>query len=118
MRGADANVRNVNIAKTPGKDIPGARGGTRAASRRWTRPQRLCDEAVEPRRVVAGDLADGGGRQVPELLLDVLRGLRPHPVAVGIVRAPHERLLADLVDHLGADAVELEGGLALPAPVV
>src|SRR5260370_842871 len=35
-----------------------------------------------------------------------------------LVGAPHQRPLADLVHHLGADPVELEGGLALPPPVV
>ena len=53
---------------------------------------------VELPRVLADDLPHGGRRQVPELLLDVLRGLRPDPIAVGIVRAPHERVLADLVN--------------------
>src|SRR4030095_1091158 len=90
---------------------------------RITRPvlfrvARLPDQPVELPRVLADDLPDGRGRQMSELLLDVLRGLRPHAVAVGIVRAPHEGVLADLVDELGADAVELESGLALPLPVV
>ena len=53
-----------------------------------------------------------------ELLVDVLGRLRPHAVPVRIVRAPHQRLHAHVVDELGADAVELEGRLALAAPVV
>src|SRR6185295_11004168 len=79
---------------------------------------RLLDQAVELPRVLADDLAHGRSGQVAELLLDVLGGLRPHSVAVGIVGAPHQRVLADLVDHLGPDAVELERRLALPPPVV
>src|SRR6185436_18880245 len=67
---------------------------------------------------LADDLPHRRRRQVAELLLDVLRGLRPDPIAVRIVRAPHERVRADLVDELGADPVELEAGLALPLPVV
>src|SRR5574339_1047778 len=78
----------------------------------------LLDQAVEPPGVQARDLAHRGRRQVSELLLDVLGRLRPHPVAVGVVGPPHQGVLADLVDQLGADPVELEGGLALPPPVV
>src|SRR5215468_12392865 len=78
----------------------------------------LLDQAVELPRVLARDLVRHLRGQVPELLLDVLRRLRPHTVAVRIVRAPHERLHAHVLDQLGADAVELEGGLALPPPVV
>ena len=58
------------------------------------------------------------GGQVAELLGDVLGGVGPHAVAVRVVGAPHERLHAHVVDQLGADAVELERGLALPPPVV
>ena len=58
------------------------------------------------------------GRQVAELLGDVLGGVRPHAVGVRVVGAPHQGLDAHVVDQLGADAVELEGGLALPPPVV
>src|SRR5437867_4231051 len=78
----------------------------------------LLDQAVELPRVLADDLVRHLGGQMTELLLDVLGGLRPHPVAVRIVGAPHEGLHPDVVDELGADAVELEGRLALPAPVV
>src|ERR1700675_1290433 len=81
-------------------------------------PSRLLDQAVEPTRVLAGDLAGHLGGQVPELFLDVLRRLRPDAVAVRVVGAPHERRDAHVVDQLGADAVELEGAFALPAPVV
>src|SRR5215813_2804519 len=76
------------------------------------------DQAVELARVLAGDLVHHVGGQMAELLLDVLRRLGPHPVGVRIVRGPHERLRSHLVDQLGADAVELECGLALPPPVV
>src|SRR4030095_5380307 len=79
---------------------------------------RLLDQAVELAGVLARDLGEPGGRQVAELLLDVLRRLGPHTVGVRVVRRPHERLGAHLVDHLGTDAVELERRLALAPPVV
>src|SRR5215469_18488040 len=66
----------------------------------------LADQAVGSPRVLADDLVRDLGRQVAELLLDVLRGLRPHAVAVRIVGAPHQRLDAHVLDELGADAVE------------
>src|SRR5262249_41484920 len=75
-------------------------------------------QAVELPGVLAGDLVRHLGGQVTELLLDILGRLGPHAVAVGIVGAPHERLDAHVLDELGADAVELEGALALAAPVV
>src|SRR6185436_19428345 len=83
-----------------------------------TDPSRVSQQPVELAGVLAGDLVRDVGRQVAELLLDVLRRLGPHAVAVRVVRAPHERLDAHVLDELGADAVELEGALALPAPVV
>src|SRR5262245_40839817 len=79
---------------------------------------RLLDQAVELAGVLARDLLDHVGRQVAELLFDVLRRLWPHPVGVRVVRGPHERLGTHLVDHLRADPVELEGCLALAPPVV
>src|SRR5438034_1074 len=94
----------------------------RAIARRRPRLDRSVirsfDQAVELPRVLADDLVRHLGGQMAELLLDVLGGFRPHPIAVRIVGAPHEGLHADVVDELGADAVELEGRLALPAPVV
>src|SRR5947209_1472155 len=75
-------------------------------------------QAVELARVLARDLADHIGRQVAELLLDVLRRLGPHAVGVRIVRGPHDRFLTHVLDELGADPVELERGLALAPPVV
>src|SRR5882724_6276105 len=79
---------------------------------------RLLDQTVELAGVLAGDLVRRLGRQVAELLGDVLRGLRPHAVGVRIVGAPHERLDAHLLDQLAADAIELERPLALAPPVV
>src|SRR5262249_56770896 len=79
---------------------------------------RLLDQAVELAGVLARDLVDHVGGQVAELLFDVLRRLGPHPVAWPVVRRPHQRLGAHLVDHLRADAVELERRLALAPPVV
>src|SRR5439155_5246872 len=79
---------------------------------------RALQQPVELARVLARDLVRDVGRQVAELLFDVLRRLGPHAVAVRVVRAPHERLDAHVLDQLGADAVELERPLALAAPVV
>src|SRR5215470_15501183 len=78
----------------------------------------LLDQAVELPRVLTGDLVRHLRGQVSKLLRDVLGRLGPHPVAVRIVRAPHERLHPHVLDELGADAVELEGRLALPPPIV
>src|SRR5213594_771928 len=91
---------------------------SRSAQNSFVRPIRASHEPVELARVLAGDLVRDVGRQVAELLLDVLRRLRPHAVAVRIVGAPHERLDAHVLDALGVDAVELERALALAAPVV
>src|SRR4029450_7249709 len=99
----------------------------RPAPRRWQRApsssrtlpgRRLLDQAVEAPRVLAGDLVCVIGGEVAELLLDVLVGLGPHAVGVGIVGAPHQGLDAHLLDQLAADAVELERALALAPPVV
>src|SRR5499427_1764008 len=94
----------------------------RPAAYRTCRRQRagpaLRDQAVELPGVLTGDLAHDVGGQVAELLLDVLRRFRPDSVWMRVVRPPHQRLHADVVDELGADAVELERGLALAAPVI
>src|SRR5438067_2738607 len=79
---------------------------------------RASEQLVELARILARDLVRDVGRQMAELLLDVFRGLGPHAVTVRVVGAPHQRLDAHVFDELGADAVELEGALALPAPVV
>src|SRR5206468_12187532 len=81
-------------------------------------PRFLGYQPVELARVLAGHLVSQLRGQMAELLVDVLGRLRPHAVPVRIVRAPHQRLHAHVVDELGADAVELEGRLALAAPVV
>src|SRR5919197_6409946 len=102
----------TNVSRCPdGVGMPTTRSFTAA-------DPALFDQAVEPSGILAGDFAGDVGRQVSELLLDVLRGFGPDAVRVGIVGAPHERLHAHIVDQLGADAVKLEGSLALPAPVV
>src|SRR2546430_1736978 len=79
---------------------------------------RASEQPVELARILARDLVRDVGRQMAELLLDVFRGLGPHAVTVRVVGAPHQRLDAHIFDELGADVVELEGALALPAPVV
>src|SRR5665213_4053167 len=76
------------------------------------------DEPVKLGGVLAGDLVDHFGREPGELFFDVFRRLRPHPVRVRVVRAPHQGFETDLVDQLGPDAVELEGRLALALPVI
>src|SRR3984957_3940620 len=75
-------------------------------------------EAVELRRVLAGELVDLVGGQPGELVLDELVRFRPHTVGMRVVGAPHNRLKADIVDQLGADAVELEGALAVAPPIL
>src|SRR6266571_7832070 len=81
-------------------------------------PSGLFQESVELPGILARDLAHDVGRQVAELLLDILAGLGPYAVGVRVVGGPHERLGAHLVDELGTDAVELERRLALAPPVV
>src|SRR4051812_31872859 len=86
---------------------------TDTRSMRAMRAPPSADQAVEPSGVVTRDHARDLRRQLLELLADVLLGLRPDAIGVRVVRAPHERLGAHLVDELEADAVVLERGLAL-----
>src|SRR5439155_873360 len=79
---------------------------------------RSADQAVKLPRVLAGHLPRDLGGQVRELLGDVFLRLRPHAIRMRVVRAPHQRLDAHLVDELGAHAVVLKRRLALPAPVL
>src|SRR5690242_11600359 len=92
---------------------------TRLASARVrvTRSILLVDQAVELAGVLAGDLVGDVGRQVAELLGDVFSGIRPDAVGMRVVGAPHQGFDAHVLDQLGADAVVLERGAALPAPV-
>src|SRR5438132_13293104 len=105
---------SAKTAKSAGRawiadPLPGRRpGASRDAS---------VDQAVELAGVLAGDLVNDVGREAGELLLDVFRGFRPHPVGMRVVGAPHQGLDADVVDELGADRVELECRLALAASV-
>src|SRR5580704_10811984 len=109
----------------PVPDITTSRGhaaGTKNPSRPITAGRgsvivQLIREPIELGRVLAGDLVDLVGGQVGELLLDKLVRFRPHTVGVRVVGTPHHRFEADIVDQLGADAVELEGALAVAAPV-
>src|SRR5580700_4116499 len=48
------------------------------------------------------------GRQVAELVVDILRRFRPDTIGMREVRAPHQGLDAHILDQLGADAVVLE----------
>src|SRR5207237_3627361 len=56
-----------------------------AACSWWHAAGTLLDQAVELPRVLAGDLLDDVLREMAELLLDVLRGLRPDAVRVRVV---------------------------------
>src|SRR5438552_737841 len=78
----------------------------------------LIDEAIELRRVVADDLLAGGLGQVTEFALDVFLRIRPHPVGMREIRAPHDVVLAELLQQLHADRVSLIGGVALAAPAL
>src|SRR2546425_11965621 len=84
----------------------------------WAIASSLVDQPVELAGVLTGDLGDDVRGQVAELLGDIFRRLGPDTVGMRIVGAPHERLDADIVDQLGADRIELERRLALPAPVL
>src|SRR5262249_1679351 len=75
-------------------------------------------EAVERRGVVADDLLPRGGGQVAELALDVFLRIRPDAVRMGEVGAPHDLVLAQLVEQLDADRIRLVRGPALALPVL
>src|SRR5262249_34878600 len=77
----------------------------------------LISEAVEFGGVIADALFARAGGQVAELALDVLLRVRPDAVGVWEVRAPHDVVLAKLVEQFHADWVALVGRVALPAPV-
>src|SRR5215472_13678345 len=104
---------NSSILLLPSPRSTDVRSPDPAAMRRPDQGQRASsvDQAVELAGVLAGDLVHNFGRQPGELLLDVFRGFGPNAVGVRVVRAPHHRLDADVVDQLGADRVELEGRL-------
>src|SRR5260370_12811722 len=70
--------------------------------RRPPRTRNLVDQAVELAGVLAGHLEGGFGRQVAELLFDVLLRFRPDALGMGIVGTPHHGLEAHLVDALVA----------------
>src|ERR1043166_5286285 len=75
-------------------------------------------EAVERGGVVADDLPPRGRGQVAELAVDVFLRIRPHAVGMREVRAPHDLVLAQLVEQLDADRVGLVRRPALPLPVL
>src|SRR6185436_13966250 len=75
-------------------------------------------EAVQRRGVVAHDLAAGRRGQVAQLAVDVLLGVRPHAVGMREVRAPHDLVLAQLVEQLDADGIGLVRRPALALPVL
>src|SRR5438445_685797 len=78
----------------------------------------LLHEPVELAGVLADDLPADVRRQMPELALDVLRGIRPDAIGMREIRRPHDIVDPELVEELHADLVGLEGGLALPPPVL
>src|SRR5437899_5744041 len=78
----------------------------------------LLHEPVELAGVLADDLPADVRRQVPELALDVLRRIRPDAIGMRELRRPHDIVDRQLVEELHADLVGLEGGLAVPPPVL
>src|SRR5579885_1801656 len=108
-------MRDGSLVAASLKRKRGAARRTPSAPPWWPR---LVDQPVELAGVLAGHLVDHLGRQMAELVVDVLLRLRPHPVRMREVRAPHQRLDAHVLDQLGADAVVLEGRAALVAPVL
>src|SRR6185503_11322472 len=116
IRSVRSSMANVARCRLPGSAsfsvLPTATRSMRATPAR--RPS--ARQAVELRRVVTRDHPRDLRRQLLELLADVLLGLRPDAVGMRVVGAPHQRLGAHLVDELGADAVVLEGRLALAPP--
>src|SRR4029453_7441481 len=115
-----SGTRSVRSSMAKDAAAPASRSvlPTETRSMRAMRAPLSADQAVESPGVVTRDHPRDLGRQLLELLADVLLRLRPDPVGVRIVRPPHQRLRAHLVDELGADAVVLEGGLALAPPVL
>src|SRR5215831_17267699 len=53
-----------------------------------------------------------------QLALDVFLGIRPDTIGMREIGAPHDVILANLVDHLDADAIGLISGITLPAPIL
>src|SRR5437899_12544379 len=78
----------------------------------------LLHEPVELAGVLADDLPADVRRQVPELALHVLRRIRPDAIGMREIRRPHDIVDPELVEELHAGLVGLEGGLALPPPVL
>src|ERR1700730_1470565 len=78
----------------------------------------LLHEPVELAGILADDLPADVRGQMPELALDVLRGIRPDAIGMREIRGPHDIVDPELVEELHADLVGLEGGLALPPPVL
>src|SRR5215467_5012305 len=77
--GPAARIQNARFVEE------GQGWGVRARGARADAPRRTSvHEAVELASVLAGDLAYDVRRQMAELLLDVLRRLRPHAVRVRI----------------------------------
>src|SRR5205823_7305094 len=90
-----------------------------AAVRQWEAwEESLVAEAIELHRIVAGDLALGLGRDGGQLAGQELLAVGPDAIGVREVRAPHDVVLAQVVEQLDADRVGLVGGVELPVPVL
>src|SRR4030095_5491301 len=76
------------------------------------------DQAVDSAGVATDDLLPHARGQVTELLCEHPGRVRPDVLGMRDIRAPHHVVLAQLVDHLDADAIGLVRGHALPPPVV
>src|SRR5260370_17605143 len=88
---SDCRAANRANKNPPGHTWPGGFSRRRAG---------LVHQAVELRRVLAGDLVDYLGRQSGELLVDVLGGFRPDAVGMRVVRPPHHVSAPVTFDHL------------------
>src|SRR5713101_8603826 len=78
----------------------------------------LLHDPVELAGVLADDLPADARGQRPELAVYVFHGIRPDAVGMREIRGPHDIVDPELVEELHADLVGLEGGLALPPPVL
>src|SRR6266404_7430536 len=102
----------------PGRD-PGARDcrAEPAMGRTENAEAELIHKPVQLRGVVANDLAACVLGQMAELALDVFLRVGPDAIGVREIRAPHDVVLAELVEQFHADRVALVGGVALAPPV-
>src|SRR5262245_41762811 len=73
---------------------------------------------IQRGRVPSHDLGPHRLRQMPQLALDELLRVGPHPVGMGKVRAPHHPVDPQLIEELHPDGVRLVRRPALAPPVL